>query len=95
MMQFLVAGFLKPNSEDRLLALSSEINEHLAQPYRKISLAGTLRGADGKRIGYLALIEAEDFAHAEAYLHESPLYQNELYERVQVAEFEAEVGYVE
>jgi uncharacterized protein YciI len=94
-MQFLVAGILKTDVEDQLLALHGEFNEHLAQPYRKIALAGALRGKDGKRTGYVALIEADNFADAQAWLDQSPYYANDLYERVEVAEFAAEVGYVE
>jgi uncharacterized protein YciI len=94
-MQFLVAGILKPGTEDQLLALHNEFNEHLAQPFRKIALAGALRGKDGKRRGYLAIIEADSFEEAEAWLDQSPFYANDLYERVEVAEFAPEVGYVE
>jgi uncharacterized protein YciI len=94
-MQFLVAGILKPDMEERMLALHDEFNEHLAQPYRTIALAGALRGKDGKRKGYVAIIEAETFAEAEAWLAQSPFYANHLYERVEVAEFAPEVGYVE
>jgi uncharacterized protein YciI len=94
-MQYLVAGILKEGAEGQLLALHGEFNEHLAQPYRKIALAGALRGKDGKRKGYLAIIEAENFEDAEAWLNQSPFYTNDLYERVEVAEFAPEVGYVE
>jgi uncharacterized protein YciI len=91
-MQFLIAGILKPGIEDRLLELHNEFNEHLSQPFRKISLFGALRGKDGKRRGYISFIEAENFDDAEEFLKQSPFYQNELYERVEVAEFELEVG---
>jgi len=94
-MQFVVAGILKPGTEGKLLALHNEFNEHLAQPFRKIALAGALRGKDGKRRGYLAIIEADSFEEAEAWLDQSPFYANDLYERVEVAEFAPEVGYVE
>jgi uncharacterized protein YciI len=94
-MQFLVAGILKPDMEERMLALHNEFNEHLAQPYRTIALAGALRGKDGKRKGYMAIIEAADFEDAEAWLKQSPFYANGLYERAEVAVFAPEVGYVE
>jgi uncharacterized protein YciI len=92
-MQFLVAGILKPGVEDRLLEFHDEFNEQLSQP--QIRLAGLLRGKDGHRKGYLALIEARDFDEAESFLHRGPFYRNELYERVEVAEFNPEVGFVE
>jgi uncharacterized protein YciI len=91
-MLFLIAGILKPGSEDRLVALHNEFNEHLAQPFRKIALFGALRDKDGSHRGYLSFIEAKDFADAESYLHQSPFYEHELYERVEVAQFEPEVG---
>jgi len=56
---------------------------------------GGCRGKDGKRRGYLAIIEADSFEEAEAWLDQSPFYANDLYERVEVAEFAPEVGYVE
>ena len=67
-MQYLIAGILKPGVEDQLLALHNDFNEHLAQPYRTIALAGALRGKDGKRKGYVAIIEADSFEDAEAWL---------------------------
>jgi uncharacterized protein YciI len=94
-MQYLIAGILKPGVEDQLLALHNEFNEHLSQPYRTIALAGALRGKDGKRKGYVAIIEADSFEEAEAWLNQSPFYANDLYERVEVAEFAPEVGFVE
>ena len=94
-MLYLVAGVLKSGSDEQVVALRNEWNEHLAQPNRKISLFGLLRGKEGDRKGYLALIEAESFDDAEDYLRQSPFYQRDLYERVEVAEFIPEVGNVE
>jgi uncharacterized protein YciI len=91
-MLFAVTGMLKPDAEAKLPGLQEAFNEHLAQPFRRIRLAGPLRGADGHRLGFMALIEAENFGQAEAYLHQSPLFRAELYERVDVAEYEVEVG---
>lgn len=94
-MLYLVAGILKPGSEERLVEFRNEFSEHLSQPYRKIALAGLLRGEDGARRGYLAFIEASSFDDAREYLKQSPFYANDLYERVEVAEFSAEVGFLE
>jgi uncharacterized protein YciI len=92
-MLFLVAGILKSGVEERLLELHNEFNEQLSQS--EIKLAGLLRDKDGRRKGYLALLEAKDFEGAESFLRRSPIYQNDLYERVEVAEFNPEVGFVE
>jgi uncharacterized protein YciI len=51
-----------------------------------------LRDKSGKRSGYLAFIDADSFDQAEDFLKQSPFYQNQLYERVEVAEFTPEVG---
>ena len=91
-MLFLVAGILKHGVEQRLLDLHNEWNEHLSQPDRKLSLFGALRNKAGKRTGYIAFLEGEDFEEAESFLAESPFYQNDLYDRVEVAEFSPEVG---
>lgn len=94
-MLFVVAGILKPNVEERMMSLRDEWSEHLSQPFRRISLAGLMRDKDGKRQGYLIFFEAENFEDAQAYLHQSPFYRDGLYERVDVAEFNAQIGYVE
>jgi uncharacterized protein YciI len=94
-MQYLVAGILKPGSNDQLVALHDEFNEHLGEEAGKISLFGLLRDKSGQRSGYVAFIEAENFDEAERFLKHSPFYQNELYERVEVAEFTPEVGALE
>lgn len=91
-MKFLLAGILKHGVEDRLLELRNEWNEHLSQSNRNLSLFGALRDKEGNRIGYLAILEAEKFEDAETYLHQSPFFQHDLYERVQVAEFNPEIG---
>ena len=91
-MQYLVAGILKPDSDGRLIALHNEFNEHLSQQTPKLSLFGVLRDKQGKRTGYLAFINADSFGEAEAFLEASPFFQNDLYERVEVAEFSSEVG---
>ena len=94
-MLYLVAGILKPHTDEDQLRLRDEWNEHLSQPNRKISLFGALRDKEGERAGYLAIIEAEDFKDAESYLQQSPFYQDQLYDRVQVAEFSPEVGNID
>jgi uncharacterized protein YciI len=91
-MLFAITAILKPGVEKRLEALSAELNEFLSQPFRELVLAGVLRDRDGAKRGYLALLEADSFEHAERYLHESPFYRNGLYDRTDVAEYIIEVG---
>jgi uncharacterized protein YciI len=91
-MLFIVMGILKPDIEERLSGLQAAFNEHLAQPFRRIRLGGALLGADGKRIGYMVVLEAPAHAEAEAFLAQSPLFQADLYARVEVAEYDVQVG---
>jgi uncharacterized protein YciI len=91
-MLFAVTGILKAGAEARLSELQDAFNEHLAQPFRRIRLAGPLRGADGRRTGFMVLLEADRFDQAEAYLHESPIFRADLYERAEVAEYEPQIG---
>ncbi len=91
-MLFIVMGILKPDSEDRLPGLQAAFNEHLAQPFRRIRLGGALRGPGGNRIGYMLLLEAAAHAEAEAFLDQSPLFRADLYARVEVAEYDIQVG---
>ena len=94
-MLFLFTGFLKPHTEQQVLALRDEFNEHLAQPFPAIALGGVLRDQDGHKIGYAAVIEAEDLAAVTTYLHRSPFHQNALYEVERVAEINVEIGSLE
>jgi uncharacterized protein YciI len=94
-MLFLFVGFLKPHTEQQVLTLRDEFNEHLAQPFPSIALGGVLRDQDGRKIGYAAIIEAENRGVVTDYLLRSPLQQNDLYELVRVAEFNSEIGSLE
>jgi uncharacterized protein YciI len=94
-MLFAVTGILKADAEAKLTALHEAFNEHLAQPFRRVRLAGPLRSAEGHILGYMVLIEADGHDQANAYLQESPVFRAELYDRVQVAEFALEVGWLD
>jgi hypothetical protein len=94
-MLFLFVGFLKPHTEQQVLALHDEFNEHLAQPFPSIALGGVLRDQEGHKIGYAAILEAENLGVVTEYLERSPLQQNDLYGFVRVAEFNTELGSVE
>lgn len=91
-MWFTVMGFYKPGIDTRPAVLQPALNEHIGQLNLQIRLAGPLRGPDGKTIGFMEIIRADNFARADAYLHESPHYNAALYERVVVAEYHLEAG---
>lgn len=92
-MHFAVMGFFKPGIDHELPRLQRDFNEHLAQ--RPIRLLGALRDRSGRRTGFMALLEVEGFAQAEAYLQQSPYFSAGLYERVEVVEYAIEVGRLE
>lgn len=94
-MLFLFVGFLKPGTEQQVLALRDEFNEHLSQPFPRIALAGVLRDPDGLRLGYAAVIESEDRVAVTEYLERSPYHRYDLYDVARVAEFDQELGSVE
>ena len=91
-MQFAIAGFLKPGAEGELIKHSADFNEHIGPSATNVILAGSLRDQEGKRVGYLAFFESDTIAEARDWLHESPIYRAPLYERVEVFEYQVEVG---
>ena len=94
-MQFVVAGILKRDMDQKMMSLKDEWNEHLSQPFRRITFMGVMRDKEGKRRGYLIFFEAKNWDDAESYLDQSPFYRNGLYERVDVASFDLEIGGVD
>jgi uncharacterized protein YciI len=93
-MFFAVTAILNAEGEERLPELQEAFNEHLAQPYRHVRLAGTLHSDQGRKIGYMVLIESDTIAEAEAYLQESPVARAQGYERTEILEFRPQVGRV-
>jgi uncharacterized protein YciI len=89
-MLFMVAGYLQPGAEERLIDLRDEFNEHLAQS--PLVAGGVLRDPEGHRKGYLGFLEAEDIESAMRYLNESPFSKDGLYERMEVFRYDLEVG---
>lgn len=91
-MLFMIAGYLKPGAEQQLIDFRNEFNEQLSQP--PIVAAGALRDRDGQRQGYLGFIEAADIEAAERFISQGPFAKEGLYERVEVFEYQVEVGSV-
>jgi uncharacterized protein YciI len=91
-MFFAITAVLNAKGEKQIAKLQDAFNEHLAQPYRHVRLAGPLHSGEGRRRGFLILIEADTVAEAEAYLHESPIFQVQGYKRTEILEFRPEIG---
>jgi hypothetical protein len=90
-MLFVWMGFLK-SSDPIDPALQQQIGSFLEQPYLPIKSAGVLRKGGDERAGYLMVFEAEDWAAAEALVHESPLRAAGLYSEFHLFEYQDEVG---
>ncbi len=64
----------------------------MGQPILHLRLAGLLRGEGGRLTGAMVLMEADGFAAAQAYLDSSPYFHAGLYDRVEVAAYDIQVG---
>ena len=93
-MLFMIVGYLRSGAEDQLIEFRNEFSEHLAQPSPNIAAIGVLRDRDGRRRGYMGFLETDSFDNAERFLKDSPFYQENLYERIDVFEYDVEVGKV-
>jgi len=91
-MIFAVIGLFREAALTHDNALQVEVNEQLAQPFKRIVNAGFLRDGDGKPTGVLALIDVPTLAEAQAFLEASPYRRRGQFERVQVAAYDVEVG---
>ena len=91
-MLFKIEAILKAGAEQELQSHFDQFNERLGESSSGVRLAGALRDPNGRRVGYLALVEAETIEAARKWLHESPIYEADLYDRVAVYEYEIEVG---
>ena len=72
--------------------LRRRMSEERAWTSSGLRLAGYLRDATGRKIGFTGLFEADRFGRAESYLRSSPFYEARLYERAEALEFSIEVG---
>ena len=90
-MLFVWLGFLKPGAEIDP-SLQQQISGFLEQPYLPIQSAGVLRDENGRRAGYLVVVEAENRAAAEALVRESPVRNAGLYSEYHLFEYQQEVG---
>ncbi len=91
-MLFALTGFFRAGVDTSPAALQAGFNEHFAQLSRHIYSAGAIHDRNGQRIGWLTLMEADDFDDAQAYIRESPYYGANLYDRVEVGRYAPEVG---
>ena len=91
-MLYAITAILKDDAEAKLEGLAADFNEHLSQPFRKVRMAGALCGPEGRRAGYMALVEADSFEAARRYLDERPLTKAGLYTRADVLEYRVELG---
>ncbi|MDB5449347.1 MAG: YciI family protein [Phenylobacterium sp.] len=91
-MMFAVIGFFRSGADPARPALQADWNEHLGASAHTLRHAGFLVDEHGRKAGVMGLLEADDFARAQAYLRTSPFTEAGLYERTAVLEFAEEVG---
>ncbi|QAY79073.1 YciI family protein [Sphingosinicella sp. BN140058] len=89
-MLFAAEALFKPGIEPERDRLHEAFGGHLAQLALGVRLAGVLRDKHGERRGVLLLVEAPDWASAEAFVAASP-YAG-LYARVEISELTIEAG---
>lgn len=87
---FMIAAYLKPGFEQQLITFRDELNEHFAQGGLRV--AGALRDDEGRKKGYLGFFEADSFEAAERFVQQGPFYQEQLYERIEIFQYDVEVG---
>lgn len=91
-MLFSVVARYKPGAAAKTASMGLAFTAHLEQPLMSIRLAGPLRDADGETTGFMAILEAKSFEEARSWVDSSPNQGAGLYERVDIAELEPEVG---
>ncbi|HLM40648.1 MAG TPA: hypothetical protein VK434_13805 [Microvirga sp.] len=87
-----IIGFFKPGADLASPSLQRELNEHFGPTPLNLRAAGYLHDPKGRKVGVMALAEAEDFTLAEAYLQASPFVRGDLLEWTEIVEYVIEVG---
>ena len=93
-MFYAITAMLASGADAKIEAMLGDFNEHLSQPFRRLRLAGPLCDPEGLRKGFLVVIEADRIEDAETYIHESPIFKAGLYERVELFEYQIQIGTV-
>ena len=91
-MLFAINCRYKPGIEAQHAALEVAFGDHMRQPLLHIHLAGVLCDSGGARVGFMALMEADDLQVVQAFIQSSPYTEAGLYASVQVDTLNLEVG---
>jgi hypothetical protein len=86
----MIVGVLKRGAEEQLVHYSNDFNEHVGPSGSAIRMLAVLRDEQGTRVGYMALYEG-CISNAAGWLAQSPFYQADLYERVEVHQCDIEI----
>ena len=89
-MQILLLGLFKPGALGQLSRWQMEWNEHLAQ--QPLRIAGPLLEESGDQRGWMAVLTAASLEEATAFLHSSPYFKADLFDRLEVFQMALEVG---
>ena len=91
-MQFAVVAILKADAERELTKYSDEFNEQIGPNGGDVRLAGALLDRAGTKVGYLAVLEGDTIDQVRDWVGQSPIYRAELYDRLDIFQYEVEVG---
>jgi hypothetical protein len=91
-MQFAVAAILKPGTEQELIKHSAEFNEQIGPNGEDVRLPGALLDEAGRKVGYLAILDGDTIGQVRDWVDESPIYRAGLYDRLDVFQYQVEVG---
>ena len=91
-MLYVWIGFLNSGSGTIPQSVQHMTTDFLRQPSIKISSAGPLLDAEGKRSAMMMIFEHESREAAEAFVRESPYLEAGLYDRFALYEYRNEVG---
>ena len=86
----MIVSVLKRGAEEQIVHYSNDFNEHVGLSGSALRMLAVLRDEQGMRIGYMALYEG-GVSDAACWLAQSPFYQAELYEQVNVHQCDIEI----
>jgi uncharacterized protein YciI len=92
-MLFMIYARFKSDAEEERVRIHEQFNEHMAQRITHLRFGGPVfDDPQAPRAGVLFILEAEDRAHADAFLAASPYVKAGLYSEVQLLELRPEIG---
>jgi uncharacterized protein YciI len=92
MIYLLLGRFHDEVLDEHRAPMQSDFNEHLMQMHPKVKLAGPLKDDDGRWVGHVIIVEAEDADEARRFAERSPYHRAHLYETFEAIRFDIMAG---